>query len=85
MKQRPDLRLYKPYVTKLPVKALYGLYLIQLCREADEIGEATGKFVEVEFPTLEEFRAMHDEIVAARKGGGAKAKKFVRNKGGKRK
>ena len=84
--QLKNLRVYKPYIKNLPVKALYGIYLINLVREADEMGESLGRFVPVEdFPTLEEFATMNDNIIAARKGKGKLAKKIVRGKGGKRK
>lgn len=66
--KKSSLRKYKPYAAKLDHKAAYGLYLIQLCREADMVGERVGKFVEVKIPTLEEFIEMRQAVAKAKSG-----------------
>lgn len=60
--KKSNLRKYKPFAVKLDNKAAYGLYLLQICREADEMGEALGRFIEVYVPTLEEFIEMRERI-----------------------
>ena len=52
------LRVFKPRLARLPVKAAYGLYLVKLCKAADEQGELEGRFIDITPPTLEEFKEM---------------------------
>ncbi len=37
-------------------QAAYGLYLIRMCREADRVGAALGRFVEMDPLSEEEYR-----------------------------
>lgn len=66
--QKSSLRKYKPFAMKLDNKAAYGLYLLQICNEADKIGESLGRFVEHHEPTLEEFIEMREAIHKRRSG-----------------
>ncbi len=49
-------RIFTPPPIKLPLKAAYGAYLIQLCKDADKLGEEEERFVEIEPMTLAEFK-----------------------------
>jgi len=42
--------------------------LIQLCKEADEIGARVGKFIDVYIPTLEEFVEMREALNKRKSG-----------------
>jgi len=41
----------------VPLKALYGIYLMRECRKADKIGEREGRFVPHKEISFEEFKA----------------------------
>ena len=56
IKVEEGFHIIEPKV-QYPLKAAYGLYLIQLCKDADEKGEKMGKFIEITPLTLEEFKA----------------------------
>ena len=55
MKVEEGFHIIEPKV-QLPLNAAYGMYLIQLCRDADEKGKKSGKFIEIEPLTLGEFK-----------------------------
>ena len=50
-------------IHNIPVRVLhwkpqYGIYLIKLCKRADDLGEQMGKFIDVDPMTPDEFRMM---------------------------
>lgn len=50
-----------PYRT-FPLKAAYGLYLMEACKRADEQSEGEGKYVPHHHPTLEEFKIIRKKL-----------------------
>jgi len=51
-------RIFKRRYKELPWRAAYGLFLMELCRQADMASERLGRYVPHHAPTEEEFREM---------------------------